>query len=118
MHSGIQQLFETAVVWRLDERALHAVGDCEFFKTIQQYGLTRSAQTQQQQRFGQRSGQYQPSELPPVPAVDTVSMQRLLADAYQALGRLDGVASALEESSWLWRLSDVKPGPRQEDFKV
>lgn len=39
-----------------------------------------------------------PSELPPVPAIDLAPMQRLLADANQALGRLDGVASVLPDT--------------------
>ena len=39
-----------------------------------------------------------PDKLPPIPAIDLISIQRLLADANQSLGRLDGVASVLPDT--------------------
>jgi Fic family protein len=40
-----------------------------------------------------------PDDLPPKPAIDLLPLQRLLAQANQALGRLDGIASVLPETS-------------------
>lgn len=39
-----------------------------------------------------------PHDLPPVPAIDLIPIQRLLADANQSLGRLDGIASVLPDT--------------------
>ena len=39
-----------------------------------------------------------PDKLPPSPPIDLISIQRLLADANQSLGRLDGVASVLPDT--------------------